>query len=246
VPFGSHIAPNGTQSWVKRSGDPRELVGDAPVTFAPAEGQYREGAHRRSYAPAGQVGRRDDVSNGRWQASGSAGLLGSTATAVNSMLRRPRRQAGQAASVGGNSPEQADPRQRTLLDQYAAAFENADGIALARLLRADAVLEMPPSPTWFAGRDQVAAFLATRVLGRPGDFTMVRVAANGQSGFAAYRRDRDGRYCAHAVHVLTVDATSISRVVSFNQPELFAIFSLPPILPGPGTSAAETGQSPDP
>jgi RNA polymerase sigma-70 factor (ECF subfamily) len=75
---------------------------------------------------------------------------------------------------------------------------------------------------------------------------MVRVAANGQPGFAAYRRDPDGRYCAHAVHVLTVDATSISRVVSFNQPELFAIFSLPPILPGPGTSTAETGRSPDP
>jgi RNA polymerase sigma-70 factor, ECF subfamily len=169
---------------------------------------------------------------------------------VNRILRRARARArlGQAApaSAGDDSREPADREQRELLDQYAAAFENADGIALARLLRADAVLEMPPSPTWFAGRDQVAAFLAARVLGRPGDFTLVRVAANGQPGFAAYRRDRDGRYRAHAVHVLTVDATSISRVVSFNQPELFAIFSLPAILPGPGTSTAESGQSPDP
>jgi len=164
------------------------------------------------------------------------------------MLRRARARArlGQAASADDDIREPADQGQRGLLDQYAAAFENADGIAIARLLRADAVLEMPPSPTWFAGRDQVAAFLAARVLGRPGDFTMVRVAANGQPGFAAYLRDPDGRYCAHAVHVLTVDATSISRVVSFNQAELFAIFSLPPILPGPGTSTAETGQSPDP
>jgi RNA polymerase sigma-70 factor (ECF subfamily) len=162
------------------------------------------------------------------------------------MLRRARARLGQAAAAGDDLRDPSDRGQRELLDQYAAAFENADGIALARLLRADAVLEMPPSPTWFAGRDQVAAFLAARVLGRPGDFAMVRVAANGQPGFAAYRRDRDGRYRAHAVHVLTVDATSISRVVSFNQPELFAIFSLPPILPGPGTSAAETGQSPDP
>jgi RNA polymerase sigma-70 factor, ECF subfamily len=162
---------------------------------------------------------------------------------VNGRLRRARTGLSQAAASGaGNIREPGDPRQRTLLDQYAAAFENADGIALAGLLRADAVLEMPPSPTWFAGRDQVAAFLATRVLGRPGDFTMVRVAANGQPGFAAYRRDRDGRYRAHAMHVLTVDATSISRVVSFNQPELFAIFSLPAILPPAGPSTAKTGQ----
>jgi RNA polymerase sigma-70 factor (ECF subfamily) len=163
---------------------------------------------------------------------------------VNSRLRRARARTrlSQAESVAGNIREPGDPRQRRLLDDYAAAFENADGIALARLLRADAVLEMPPSPTWFAGRDQIAAFLATRILGQPGDFTMVPVAANGQPGFAAYRRDRDGRYRAHAVHVLTVDATSISRVVSFNQPELFAIFSLPPILPPPGPSTAETGQ----
>ena len=66
---------------------------------------------------------------------------------------------------------------------------------------------------------------------------MVRVAANGQPGFAAYLRDRDGRYRAHAVQVLTIDATSIVRVVSFNQPELFAIFGLPSALP-PGTSTA--------
>jgi RNA polymerase sigma-70 factor (ECF subfamily) len=120
---------------------------------------------------------------------------------------------------------------RRLLDQYAAAFENADGVALTRLLRADAVLEMPPSPTWFAGRDQIGRFLAARVLRQRGDFTMVAVAANGQPGFAAYLRDRDGHYRAHAVHVLTVDATGITRVVSFNQPGLFAIFGLPPVLP---------------
>jgi RNA polymerase sigma-70 factor (ECF subfamily) len=124
-----------------------------------------------------------------------------------------------------------DPRQRRLLDQYAAAFENADGIALSCLLREDAVLEMPPSPTWFAGRDQIGVFLSARLLGQPGDFKMVRVAANGQPGFAAYLRDRDGNYRAHAVQVLTVDAASIARVVSFNQPELFALFGLPPVLP---------------
>jgi ketosteroid isomerase-like protein len=182
-----------------RSGRPRELAAGAAVSFALAEGQYREGMHRRALTPA------DRPAGGAMSATVRGG---------------PR-------ALG----EPADPRQRRLLGRYAAAFENADGIALTRLLRADAVLEMPPSPTWFAGRDPIAAFLAARVLGRPGDFTMVRVAANGQPGFAAYRRDHDGRYRAHAVQVLTVDATSIARIVSFNQPELFPMFGLPPVLP---------------
>jgi RNA polymerase sigma-70 factor (ECF subfamily) len=162
---------------------------------------------------------------------------------VNSMLRRARARARARAQLSGadsaaDDPGQpADPRPRRLLDRYAAAFESADATALSGLLRADAVLEMPPSPTWFAGRDQIGRFLGARVLGQPGDFTMVPVAANGQSGFAAYRRDRDGRYRAHAVHVLTLDATSIARVVTFGQPELFALFGLPPVLP-PVTSTA--------
>jgi RNA polymerase sigma-70 factor (ECF subfamily) len=136
-----------------------------------------------------------------------------------------------SAPVAGVIDEPADPRQRRLLVRYAAAFEQADAAALTRVLREDTVLELPPSPTWFAGRDRVVGFLAARVLGQPGDFKLVRVAANGQPGFAAYLRDRDGRYRAHAVQVLTVDAASIARVVSFHQPEMFAMFGLPPVLP---------------
>ena len=157
-------------------------------------------------------------------------LLGTTTTGVNSMLRRARAQISQAASVADDIREPTDRRQRELLHRYAAAFENADGVALSRLLREDAVLEMPPSPTWFAGREAIALFLTTRVLGQPGDFRLVRVAANGQPGFAAYLRDTGGQYRAHAVQVLTLDGAGITRVVSFNQPELFAMFGLPPVL----------------
>ena len=153
--------------------------------------------------------------------------------------RRTAVSPAESALIADNIREPADPRQRRLLDQYAAAFENADGNALTRLLRADAVLEMPPAPTWFTGREQIGQFLTTRVLGRPGDFTMVRVGANGQPGFAAYRRDPDGRYRAHAIQVLTVDAASIAHVVSFHQPELFAIFGLPAVLPA-GRSAGRS------
>src|SRR5947207_1673985 len=99
------------------------------------------------------------------------------------------------------------------------------------LLRAEAVLEMPPLPGWFAGRERIGRFLAFRVFGRPGDFAMVPTAANGQPAFAAYLRGHDGVHRAHAVQVLTVSASGIARVVSFNQPELLATFGMAQTLP---------------
>jgi RNA polymerase sigma-70 factor, ECF subfamily len=90
---------------------------------------------------------------------------------------------------------------------------------------------MPPILTWFAGREPITQFLQTRVLRRPGDFKMLAVAANGQPGFAGYLRAPDGTYHAHAVQVLTLRAEGIAHVISFNQPELFTVFGIPPTLP---------------
>lgn len=98
---------------------------------------------------------------------------------------------------------------------------------LAGLLRADVVLEMPPVRTWFAGREAVGRFFALNVPGTPGRFRMVAMTANGQPAFAAYQRDRDGAYTAHAVQVLTVTATAITQIVIFLDPGLFAAFRLP-------------------
>ncbi|MFY9654525.1 nuclear transport factor 2 family protein, partial [Trebonia sp.] len=117
------------------------------------------------------------------------------------------------------------------VDKYAAAFENADVAALTRLLAADAVLEMPPTPTWFAGREAVARFFGTRVLGAPGDFALTATGANGQPAFAAYRRGGDG-YHAHAIVVLEVRGAALARIVSFLDPGLFPVFGLPPMTPG--------------
>jgi RNA polymerase sigma-70 factor, ECF subfamily len=173
----------------------------------------------------------------QWRASEVADLLGTTATAVNGLLLRARARIEQAELAQDEVREPEEAGQRALLDQYAAAFENADVSALARLLREDAVFEMPPILTWFAGRDVIAQFLGARVLGQPGDFKTVPIAANGQPGFAFYLLDEDGRHHAHAVQVLTVVEASIAHVVSFNQPELFAAFDLPQVLPAATGSA---------
>ena len=163
-----------------------------------------------------------------WPTAQVADLLGTTATAVNSMLRRARAQLAQVLPAEDEVTEPAEPGRRALLDRFAAAFENADASALADLLRADLTLEMPPVPVWFAGREAVARFFAANVLTTPGLFRMVPTMANGQPAFAAYRRGRDGAYEAHALQVLTVTATGVARLVIFLDPALFRPFGLPP------------------
>ena len=167
----------------------------------------------------------------QWRASEVAGLLGTTPTAVNGLLLRARARIEQAEPTQEEIREPAETAQRALLDLYAAAFENADASALSQLLREDATFEMPPILTWFAGGGQIGRFLGTRVLGQPGDFKLVPVAANTQPGFACYLLGRDGHHHAHAVQVLTIADSGIAHIVSFNQPELFPVFGLPPVLP---------------
>jgi len=178
----------------------------------------------------------------QWRAAEVAGLLGTTTTAVNSMLQRAREQLSQLAPAQDEIREPDEPAQRRLLDQYAAAFQNADVAALAQLLRDDAVLEMPPMLTWFAGRDQIARFLATQILRHPGQFTLIPISANGQPGFAEYLRGRDGVRRAFGLQVITATPAGIAHVVVFvNQPELFPLFGLPAVLPPAAITAGHTG-----
>jgi RNA polymerase sigma-70 factor (ECF subfamily) len=162
-----------------------------------------------------------------WQASEVAELLEVSATAVNSALQRARAHLQRADLAEDDIREPADGDTRALVDRYAAAFESADVAALMRLISDDAVLEMPPQPTWFAGRELVGRFLASRVLDEPGRFVMIPTAANGQPALATYMRDSDGIHRAHAIQVLTITAATVARIASFNDPGLLAAFGLP-------------------
>src|SRR5204862_101823 len=53
---------------------------------------------------------------------------------------------------------------RELVDRFVAAWERGDVDAIRAMLTEEAVLTMPPWPTWFSGRDAVADFLAHRPL----------------------------------------------------------------------------------
>jgi RNA polymerase sigma-70 factor (ECF subfamily) len=180
-----------------------------------------------------------------WRAAEVAELLGVTTIAVNGMLQRARARLAEAAPAEDDIHEPASPDDRALADRYAAAFEKADIAGLTELLRADAVLEMPPLPTWFAGRATLAAFLQAQVLREPGRFRLLPTTANGQPAFAAYQRESDGVYRAHGIMVLTIAASRVTRTTMFMDPALLATFGKPPALPASGDPAGAPPEGPD-
>jgi RNA polymerase sigma-70 factor (ECF subfamily) len=155
-------------------------------------------------------------------------MLGTTTVSVKSALQRARARLSELALAGGQITEPTAPRARALLDQYIAAFENADAAALERLLIEDATLEATPLRTWFAGRKTCIPFLRNHVLGSPGDWRMLATSANGQPAAAAYTRDQHGSYQPYGICVLTVTAAGIRRVSSFGDPRLVTVFGFRP------------------
>jgi RNA polymerase sigma-70 factor, ECF subfamily len=156
-----------------------------------------------------------------------AGLLGTTTASVKSALQRARARLAEAAPAADQIAEPAAPQARALLDQYIAAFENADAAALERLLVHDVILEATPLRTWFAGRKSCVPFLRDRVLGAPGTWRMLATSANGQPAAVEYARDEHGDYRPYGVVVLTVSAAGITRVSSFGDPRLVGLFGFP-------------------
>jgi len=157
-----------------------------------------------------------------------AAMLGTTTASVKSALQRARARLKELGLAAGQITEPTAPRARALLDQYIAAFENADAAALERLLTEDATLEATPLRTWFSGRKTCIPFLRSQLLGSPGDWRMLATSANGQPAAAIYTRDQDGNYRPYGVCVLTVTSAGIRRVSSFGDPALVTVFGFRP------------------
>jgi RNA polymerase sigma-70 factor (ECF subfamily) len=160
-----------------------------------------------------------------------AGMLGLSVTAVKSSLQRARGRLRELSLAADDVAEPASPRARAVLDQYIAAFQDADATALQRLLRHDAQMEAPPVRSWFEGSATCVPFLRNWVLGAPGDWRMLPTSANGQPAAVGYRRGADGARHAYGVVVLAVTRTGISRIVSFGDPALASRFGCPATWP---------------
>ena len=150
-----------------------------------------------------------------WPAAEVAELLGTSTVSVKSALQRARERLG---TLGLAEEDVAEPGPSDLLDRYVTAFATADVTALTALLREDATLEMPPYATWFAGRDDVLAFLAARML--DGRIDAAATSANGQPAVAIWI---DGR--PHALQVLDVRGGRVASIVVFLEPGSFPPFA---------------------
>ncbi|WP_433756334.1 sigma-70 family RNA polymerase sigma factor [Nocardia sp. CA-135398] len=160
-----------------------------------------------------------------------AEILDMSQAAVKSTLQRARARLREVAPMADDIAEDIEPDYRELLEQYIAAFQNADAAALEKLLRKDAMLEAPPLRTWYSGIKFCMPYMASHVLGSPGHWRMLPTSANGQPAVAAYYRGGDGAYLPYGIAVLTVTAGGISHITAFGDPALVTAFGFPPTLP---------------
>jgi RNA polymerase sigma-70 factor, ECF subfamily len=161
-----------------------------------------------------------------FSASEAAEILGTTVVSVNSSLQRARARVKEAGVEQEPLSEPSAAEQRAWVDRYMRAFERADVEGLKRLLTDDVLMEMPPMINWFTGPGSYGLFMDWVFDVGGTDWHLEPVAANGQPGFAAYRRAGDG-YELHTLQIFTVTAAGISRNSVFQDAEVFASFGLP-------------------
>ena len=160
----------------------------------------------------------------RWRAAEVAALLETSADAVNSALRRAR--AALADIDRESAPSQPSTGDREVLAAYIDAFERNDVDALVRLLRHDAILEMPPFELWMRGPGDIRRWLVS--VDALGQELLTPVDANGSPAVAVYRpREPGGPPTAFAIQVLDIGDGRISAIHVFVDARLFDVFGLP-------------------
>jgi RNA polymerase sigma-70 factor (ECF subfamily) len=168
-----------------------------------------------------------------WSARDAAELLELTVAAINSALQRAR---ATLRDRLGDRTEWARPRarsseERELLRRYVEAHEQADGEALAALLREDARLTMPPHAVWFAGREAIMTAMRPAYEPSFGALRTVPTEANGQAAAAQYLKTPGASaFRPLALDVLVVEDGVVTEITSFVSPALFPAFGLPPEL----------------
>ena len=156
-----------------------------------------------------------------WSTAETAETLGLSEPAASSALHRARERLQQTyhpAGVDafpGSDPE--DPGVRTMLAAYVDAWQRHDVDGLVETLRTDVRIAMPPSPSWYRGRDDVLEFLAAWVWSR-GEFQLRAASYNAQPAFQTWLVG-PGPETLFAIQVLVVDRNGISAIDFFG-PEM--------------------------
>jgi len=97
---------------------------------------------------------------------------------------------------------------------------------------------MPPAPTWYRGREQVAIYLGGGPLAGTRHWRLIPARANGQLAFGRYAwNDKTQTFMPGAIDVLTLHGAQIQEITAFLTPDAFRGFDLPAILDESGTNS---------
>jgi RNA polymerase sigma-70 factor (ECF subfamily) len=170
-----------------------------------------------------------------------AGMLDSSPEAVYSALQRAHK------TIDERLPDKSqqatlrtlgDDGVRQIVERFVDAWERSDVDAVAAMLTEDATMDMPPLPTWYRGREEIAAFLRGWPLSVDGRFRVVPTRANGQLAFGEYVWDGETEdFRPHGITVLTLRGDRIAELTAFLDADIPERFGLPGAYPGsPRTS----------
>lgn len=168
-------------------------------------------------------------------------ILDVTVSSANSALHRARKTLSD--KYQGHEPPDVitpptDARTQWLLDHFVQAWERADVEGLVALLKEDATLAMPPSPSWYQGKQSIGQFAVVTFFAEGGMFggrasgrwRLMRTNANMSPAFALYQRTEANTYQPFGILVLGIQDGQLEQIISFIDPSLPIQFGLPNML----------------
>jgi len=165
-----------------------------------------------------------------WSARETAAILDMSLIAANSALQRARttvREQLPARRTEWSRGRAPDTVERDLLERYMRAWNTADLDALVALLAEDARVSMPPSPSWYRGRGEIASFLAQYPFAPTAPRHIhVPTRANRQPAFALFSSREGERLQPLGISVLTIESGFIAVIDAFLQPDLIDLFAV--------------------
>jgi RNA polymerase sigma-70 factor (ECF subfamily) len=151
-----------------------------------------------------------------------AAALETSPASVYSALQRAHRAVDQRLperSQQATLSSLGDARQREIVDRYVQAWERHDVDAIVAMLTEGVTIAMPPTATWYGGREPVAAFLRARPLDGSLRWQLTATRANGQLAARAQLWDSAaGAFRPHHTAVLTLRGGLIGEINTFLEP----------------------------
>jgi RNA polymerase sigma-70 factor, ECF subfamily len=168
-----------------------------------------------------------------FRAAEVAGILDTTAAAVNSLLTRARAALDSRLPATGRerAPLPNSKLERELVGRFAETVENGDIDGMVALLTAEAWLTMPPLPHAYQGPDAIRAFLRGAEERRGAPMRLVPTRANTQPAFGCYLSGSATEAArAFSLLVLSLEGSRISAITWFADSSVFPHFGLPRML----------------